>query len=149
LHTYWPVRFQYFAQENLLLDGSHNEDGFKALAESLALYYPDTPKLWLISLRANRNPSQLLELIERFGKPLGVVVTQAHPTHLYHSAESLAAQVRDGLGKQCPILTEESPTDALTALKQLQRQSVQANPLGIITGSLYTAGEILHCLNRG
>lgn len=148
LHTYWPVRFQYFPQENLLLDGSHNEDGFNTLTQSLTLYYPEMPKLWLVSLRANRNPDHLLEVIRRFGQTLGVVVTQAHPTHLYHSAETLANFLREGLGGQYPFYTEESPTEALSVLRQLQNQATQQTPLGIVTGSLYTAGEILHCLNH-
>jgi dihydrofolate synthase / folylpolyglutamate synthase len=149
MHTYWPVRFQYFPKENLLLDGSHNPDGFSSLAESLTRYYPHTPKIWLISLRANRNPSQLLDVIQHSGEPLGIITTQASPEHLYYSPNDLAEQIRARFNLKCPIFTQENPTEALTLLKKLQAEAVQPQPLGIVTGSLYTAGEVLHCLNQG
>jgi dihydrofolate synthase/folylpolyglutamate synthase len=148
-HTYWPVRFQYFDKQRLVLDGSHNPDGFISLEESLRLYFSDEPKLWLISLRTNRDPQVLLDLIARMGLPLGVVVTQAYPERLYHPPETLAEMVKQTFGADLPLVVTTTPTDGLAELQDLQRDYAEQNPLGIITGSLYTAGEILHCLERG
>lgn len=136
-HTYWPVRFQYFEKENLLLDGSHNGDGFASLAEGLKLYFANRPIVWLLSLRSNRDVSLLKNLVAQFNTR-GVVVTKAHPEHLYHAPETLA-KVFDGL----PVVMADNPTDALAQLKTL---GTEDNAIRVITGSLYTAGEILQCL---
>jgi len=148
-HTYWPVRFQYFEKQHLILDGSHNEDGFQSLQECMRFYFQDQPMVWLLSLRGNRNPEYLTRLIQQFGKPLGVVVTQSNPLHLYHPATQLAESIRPQLPPGCPVEIAETPTVALARLKALQQQLPGQKPLGVITGSLYTAGEILSCLNRG
>jgi dihydrofolate synthase/folylpolyglutamate synthase len=148
-HTYWPVRFQYFERHRLVLDGSHNPDGFASLEESLLLYFSETPKVWLISLRNNRETSALVALMQRVGCPLGVIVTQAKPERLYHAPETLADEVQAAFGPDIPIIIAPTPTDALAELPQLQGQFTADNPLGLITGSLYTAGEILHALERG
>ncbi len=148
-HTYWPVRFQYFDAQRLVLDGSHNPDGFATLEESLRLYFSETPKLWLISLRNNRDPQALIDTIAQLGRPLGVVVTQAFPQRLYHEPETLAALARQAFGPELPLVITETPTDGLAELQGLQQDYADEEPLGIITGSLYTAGEILHCLERG
>jgi folylpolyglutamate synthase/dihydropteroate synthase len=42
----------------------------------------------------------------------------------------------------------DNPADALALLQQHQHTAASNQPLGIITGSLYTAGEILNILNR-
>lgn len=148
-HTYWPVRFQYFEKQNLVLDGSHNPDGFATLEESLQLYFPNQSKVWLISLRSNREPQAMVELMHRIGRPLGVVVTQAKPEHLYHPPEKLAEQIRLAFGEDMPMAVTLSPTEGLAQLQQMQQRFTEQTPLGLITGSLYTAGEILHCLERG
>lgn len=148
-HTYWPVRFQYFEKQHLILDGSHNEDGFRSLEECMNLYLKDQRLIWLLSLRSNRNPALLSRLIAQFGQPLGVVVTQANPSHLYHPATLLAEQICAQLPSDCPVEIAKTPTAALASMQRLQQQFSEQRPLGLITGSLYTAGEILHCLNRG
>jgi dihydrofolate synthase/folylpolyglutamate synthase len=149
LHTFWPVRFQAFPKEHLILDGSHNEDGFNSLAECLSLYYQHAPKIWMVSLRANRNPQHLWTLIQRTGKPLALIFTQGHPNHLYHPASSLAQAAQAVFTNDIPITVADSPLEALALLQTHQQEHLNINPLGVITGSLYTAGEILHCLNQG
>jgi len=148
-HTYWPVRFQYFERHHLVLDGSHNPDGFAALEECLSLYFSNTPKIWLISLRNNRSPQALIDLMDRTGRPLAVAVTQAEPNRLYHPPETLAVLVRDAFGEDLPVAVTATPTDALAELQRFQQALAAEKPLALVTGSLYTAGEILHCLERG
>ncbi len=137
-HTHWPARFQYFAADGLIVDGSHNAEGLQKLAEALALYFPGQPLTWLLSLRANRDQAMLIELVRQFPATQAVFTTQAEPAHLYHGASSLAQTLAmAGL----PAQAFNTPTDALAAL--------QSRPgLKVVTGSLYTAGEILHCLQR-
>ncbi len=141
--TYWPVRFQYFRDQHLILDGSHNPDGFATLADSLQLYFPHEPKLWLISLRNNREPEALIDLIGRYGPPLAVFITKASPAHLYHSPEQLAQTLHQQLGPSCLIFTAETPMEAYRKLQHMRENLPKPSPLSLVTGSLYTAGEIL------
>jgi dihydrofolate synthase/folylpolyglutamate synthase len=148
-HAHWPVRFQYFKAEHILLDGSHNPDGFQALQEGLALYFGERPMIWLVSLRANRDLQPLLDVMQHFSKPLAVVVTCSEPVRLYHTPESLAASIQKTIGAHCPVQVAETPAEALGLLKQAMSQHAASGPLGVVTGSLYTAGGILACLERG
>ena len=150
-HTCWPVRFQYFHKQHLVLDGSHNADGFTSLQESLSLYFPQEPLIWLISLRNNRDPQALFNLMQQFTPPLGVIVCQPNPRHLFHPPESLSTSLQEALDPTIPIIKTASPTDGLTALLRLQaelsaQKPLGQKPLGLVTGSLYTAGEILQAL---
>lgn len=141
--TYWPVRFQYFAKEHLILDGSHNADGFQSLTESLKLYFPAEPKLWLVSLRNNRPMEALVQLMAENGPILGAVMTQASPNHLFHSPEVLSQALQSNLGKDFPIVTATNPTEGFQRLKSIRASLPLPHPLCLVTGSLYTAGEIL------
>ena len=145
-HTYWPARFQYVESEGLLIDGSHNAQGFAALEEGLRFYFADRPIVWLLSLRTNREPQSLVDLLAAFPHTQGVVTTMAYPEHLYHPPEVLAQAISAGLSSLKNISHAQTPTDAFALLReQLQAESAA---LGVVTGSLYTAGEILHCLQK-
>lgn len=142
--AYWPVRFQYFPQQHVVLDGSHNPDGFASLQESLRLYFPQEPTLWLVSLRSNREPQALIEILRSVGQPLGIVVTQASPSHLYHQPEDLAEALRTAFPESaCWIDTADTPTEAYTRILERREGLPGEKPLVLVTGSLYTAGEIL------
>lgn len=141
--AYWPVRFQYFPEHHLVLDGSHNEDGFRTLADTLRLYFLDEPKWWVISLRNNRQPEPLFQVMRESGPILGVIVTQANPTHLYYSPEVLGQRLKESLSLDCPVHIANTPTEAYERLKLVQTASQGAPLLGLVTGSLYTAGDIL------
>lgn len=147
-HTYWPVRFQFMSAQNLLLDGSHNTDGFNALNEGLHFYFAQRTPIWLLSLRTNRDAQLLANLVNRFNPPAGIIVTQAEPHRLYHSPDSLAKTLRQVVPLECPVLTAETPTEALHLLQGLLSEQAVSKPLGVVTGSLYTAGAILHALKH-
>jgi dihydrofolate synthase/folylpolyglutamate synthase len=142
--AYWPVRFQYFPQQHVVLDGSHNPDGFTSLQETIQLYFPQEPTLWLVSLRSNRDPQALIEVIRSAGQPVGIVVTHANPNHLYHPPESLAQQLRTAFPESdCRIETAQTPTDAYARILERREGLSGETPLVLVTGSLYTAGEVL------
>jgi dihydrofolate synthase/folylpolyglutamate synthase len=148
-HARWPVRFQYFKAEHILLDGSHNPDGFQSLQEGLALYFKARPMIWLVSLRANRDLQPLLNVIRQFSEPLAVIVTCSEPVRLYHAPEMLAASIQEAVGAHCPVQVAKAPVEALGLLKLALSRHAACGPLGVVTGSLYTAGGILACLEHG
>jgi dihydrofolate synthase/folylpolyglutamate synthase len=148
LQTRWPVRFQYFENENLLLDGSHNADGFATLQAGLEFYFKHRAPIWVVSLRANRTLDALLQAMQALPKPLGLIVTQAEPAHLYHPPQVLAEAIQNALKPDYPVTIAKHLGHAYALLCKLQQQHAAQNPLGIVTGSLYSAGEILHALEQ-
>jgi dihydrofolate synthase / folylpolyglutamate synthase len=147
--TCWPARFQYCAANRMLIDGSHNADGFASLQEGLSLYFNARRFIWLISLRNNRPLDSLVNLLAQFPSPLAVIATKAEPDHLYYSPQTLAKAVQEkGSSQSFPVFCAETPCEALVQLQTtLQTHSAQ-NPLGVVTGSLYTAGGLLASLER-
>ncbi len=140
--VHWPSRFQYVADQNLLIDGGHNPEGFEALALGLTRYFPQRPKIWLVSLRANRNIDDLLDVIEASASTRGLVFSSGPKAHLYHPPEALLARWRARnpdagiVGRVCG-----DPVAALGALRSLQDD--HPGSLGVVCGSLYTAGAVL------
>jgi dihydrofolate synthase/folylpolyglutamate synthase len=146
--THWPVRFQYVEDQSLILDGSHNEQGFASLVESLLLYFPDRPMIWVLSLRGNREPEKLIDVIRQFPKTIGAIFTQSQPHDLYHRPEALANQLQATLPTPIHSVVTANPAEAWAALQALRDTHRDVNPLVVATGSLYTAGAILEQLQH-
>lgn len=144
----WPVRFQWIPQASLLLDGSHNADGFDTLGDGLERYFANRPTYWLLSLRTNRSPQLLIQLLKRFPTPLGVITTHCEPQHLYHPPEQLALELTQAWNREIPVTWSPSPTEALDWLQAQITSTHEQQPIGVVTGSLYTAGAVLHALER-
>jgi dihydrofolate synthase / folylpolyglutamate synthase len=160
----WAGRFQYFPQSQLIVDGSHNEDGLNALTPSLHDTFGEKrPLFWIISLRKNRQIALILNLLKRHAsQTMGVIITQASTAEqtpdLYHCPYLLRQQVRNALPalKTRPIWAASNPETALRVLQQWVKNhpapavssvaAHQSNALGVVTGSLYTAGDVLSLL---
>ncbi len=160
----WAGRFQYFPQRHLLVDGSHNEDGLNALTPSLHDTFGEKrPIFWLLSLRKNRPIALLVNLLKRHAsQTLGVIVTQSTQAdenpNLYHCPYQLRQQLRNALPALTtrPIWAASSPTVGMRLLQQwvnnhpkqpqLSTLVSQSSALGVVTGSLYTTGDVLKYL---
>ena len=160
----WAGRFQYFPQRHLLVDGSHNEDGLNALTPSLHDTLGEKrPIFWLLSLRKNRSIALLVNLLKRHAsQTLGVIVTQSTQAdenpNLYHCPYQLRQQLRNALPALAtrPIWAASSPTVGMRLLQQwvnnhpkqpqLSTLVSQSSALGVVTGSLYTTGDVLKYL---
>lgn len=139
--TQWPVRFQYFEKQAMVLDGSHNADGFESLSESLNLYFPNRPLCWLLSLRRDRSPKLLFQLIQKFPQSMSVIFTCAEPADKYHAPSELTTRLQSGI--QASVSIAASPQEAFRQLQTLLARHAGHNPIGVATGSLYTAGALL------
>ncbi|MCS6268080.1 MAG: bifunctional folylpolyglutamate synthase/dihydrofolate synthase [Vampirovibrio sp.] len=162
----WAGRFQYFKPHQLLVDGSHNEDGLNALTPSLHDTFGEKrPLFWLLSLRKNRPIDLIVQLLKRHGREtMGVVVTQASQAEknadLYHCPYKLRQQLRNALPalKTRPIWAASTPEVGLRVVQQwvnnhpktdpLTAEVYQSSALGVVTGSLYTAGDVLSLLRN-
>jgi dihydrofolate synthase/folylpolyglutamate synthase len=134
--TVWPARFQVLPEQRLIIDGSHNRQGFESLAEALQEAFPGRRVICLASLRANRS-------IDIFIDPLA-----PHINHLlwttgpgpYHPPDVLVQATQDAFTRVEAV----EPACALPRLQALLAEDPDA--VGLMTGSLYTAGVFLQQL---
>ena len=56
-------RFQYFKEQNLLIDGGHNPNGIRALRESLDTLFKDVPKRFIFGCLKNKDYPQMIKLL--------------------------------------------------------------------------------------
>jgi dihydrofolate synthase / folylpolyglutamate synthase len=133
----WPGRFQLIRRSpTVIVDGAHNPAGARALAASLAAYFPGEPVTFVIGTSDDKDKAGILAAL----LPLAArVVFAAADNPRAAPAESLADLAR-GLpaGRSIPIQTAASPAEAL-------RMAV-AGPgttTVCVAGSLFLIGEIL------
>lgn len=129
--VHWPARFQYFPQERLIIDGSHNPAGFQSLLETLALDFPDANIHWGITLLNNRPMEAVLPLVNAT-QTASIHFLQGEPRERFHSPSAFANLPLPPV----PIDVDETPEAFYTL-------SASPTDLKIVTGSLYTAGSVL------
>ena len=133
--TRWPARLESFEDKQLLLDGSHNADGFESLAKALCAH-PARTGAWLVSLKATKALEPLLQVIMDC-QPTLVIITQGPNQHGGYHSPNMLAQALSSQGYTGDILTEPDPHKAFTQLQNHIRPPLGG---GLITGSLHTAG---------
>jgi dihydrofolate synthase/folylpolyglutamate synthase len=144
--TVWPGRFQYLPSRRLLVDGSHNAEGLARLATDIPLCFPGKRLHWLLTLKSNRDPACLLAPVLALKAQTASLTWTQHPERQgYHPPEILRAHaLAAGL---FPEAMAAAP-DFEAACTAWQRQVEDDPPgLGVMTGSLYTAGAFLGLLS--
>ncbi|MEB3287929.1 MAG: folylpolyglutamate synthase/dihydrofolate synthase family protein [Vampirovibrionales bacterium] len=154
--VHWPARFQVFPKDRLIIDGSHNAQGFESLRAAIEFYLGDKQDqkrakkiYWLASLQKNRPLAPLQKMIMSCPQTQGVIWTTAKDGSRFHSPQEAiqeAISQAKKLGITCQL---EAQADVSVAIEQLMTQ-LSANPdaYGVVTGSLYTAGDILALLGQ-
>ncbi|MEM0951024.1 MAG: folylpolyglutamate synthase/dihydrofolate synthase family protein [Cyanobacteria bacterium P01_H01_bin.74] len=157
----WPGRMQYIQAHNLIVDGSHNADGFNALHQSLKTIcientFSEQRKLiGCFSLKKNREMGLILTLIQKLNRDIGfsaLVFLTGTPPETYHSAAALKAEILNTipLPESVLVLAEDTVQGALAQIQHCQKEAEAISaipPLALVTGSLYTAGDVLKALN--
>ena len=59
----WICRMQYIPKYNLLIDGTHNQDGARVLRESLDYYFPDTKRVWVYGSLSTKDYAQVMKIL--------------------------------------------------------------------------------------
>jgi len=140
--TRWPARLEVFEHQRIILDGSHNADGFAALAEALD-GHPAKNGVWLVSLKQTKAIEPLITAILAC-QPLQVIVTEGPNEHGgYHSPPMLAEALCDA-GYEGVVSLEPDPVKALILLKN----HIMPPLGGLVTGSLHTAGVLRPLLTQ-
>ena len=88
----WPGRFELLRHSPaFLLDGSHNAHGMRATVQSLRDRFPGEKFVFLVSIMADKDVSEMLALLESLAERF---VTVAAYTPRAMPAETLAEQIR-------------------------------------------------------
>jgi dihydrofolate synthase/folylpolyglutamate synthase len=129
-----PGRLEVVARRPIvLLDGAHNPQGFRGLANTLDGEFPTLPWDLVIAVRGERSVADLVA-------PLEGRVRRVFATQVGDAASRAAAEVAADAGAVLEVEAEsfEDPESALDAARRA------AGPDGgvIVAGSLYLVGEL-------
>jgi dihydrofolate synthase / folylpolyglutamate synthase len=136
----WPGRFQVIGGDPIvILDGAHNPGGARALAASLATYFPDRPLTLVIGISADKDRAGILGALAPLASRLILTAysgaRSAPPDALRPCLPPTAA----------PVQMAGSIAEALSLAMTEPR-----NPLICVAGSLYLVGEALaHAHGKG
>jgi dihydrofolate synthase / folylpolyglutamate synthase len=133
----WPGRFQLIrAIPPVIVDGAHNPAGARALAASLAAYFPGRGGTLVVGISGDKNMAGILDALVPSAER--VICTAAdHPRAA--SPEALAALARQAAGDlRVRVETAPSPPEALRLAL-----SEPDTPMVCVAGSLFMIGEIL------
>jgi dihydrofolate synthase / folylpolyglutamate synthase len=133
----WPGRFQLIrAVPPVIVDGAHNPAGARALAASLAAYFPGRRGTLVVGISADKNMAGILGALVPLAER--VICTAAdHPRAA--SPEALAAGARQAAG-DLPVRVETAPSPPEALRLALSEPDT---PMVCVAGSLFMIGEIL------
>ena len=134
----WAGRMQVLQRgsQRIILDGAHNRAGVEALRQALTDLCGTARPTLIVGLLADKEIGLMLgQLVPMAGRILTVPV--ANPRTL-GSEEVRSAVMATGLGR--PVRAASSLAEAL--------RWVAADPVVLVTGSLYLIGEALEILQR-
>lgn len=128
----WPARFQYFSQKQLIIDGSHNADGFKTLVQTVTADFNNPLPVIGLSL-----------LQSKFLKALEELLTVNWPQYYLIETDSLTTSLAgaqkywpENVLKQC--IQKHQPNAQIQTIKL--EAFLNLKDFRLLTGSLYTAG---------
>lgn len=62
-----PCRFQYFDEQNLMVDASHNPNGIQALRDNLDFYFPKENRRFVFGCLKNKDYKKMMSILFREG----------------------------------------------------------------------------------
>ena len=136
--TRWAGRFEILGKDPLMIiDGAHNPDGAKQLAECLATYLPDRKITFLMGVMADKDYRQMIRTMAPFAKRF-VAVTPDSSRSL--PCEELARVIEEETG-----LPAAAAGDVKSGFS-LARQGLAEGDVLCIFGSLYQVGDVQEAL---
>lgn len=131
--TSWPGRFQHW-KPGVILDGAHNPESAKKLAESFRTIFPGKKAVLVLGVSREKDAKGIVEELAPIAAR--IVATQAlSPRSL--PAEDLARAVKKETGNG--VRREPDPLQAL----RLARSMASPGQPVLVAGSLFLIGDIL------
>jgi dihydrofolate synthase/folylpolyglutamate synthase len=134
----WPGRFEAvrFGQKTLIVDGAHNPEAARALAETWAASpWSRHPARWILGVMRDKDAAGILRPLAPF---LRDVVVVRPPSPRAMDPIEFAAAVRRH-APRARVTVERDPSSALAAW----RSDAKAPAAAVCAGSLYLAGAAL------
>ena len=137
----WPGRFQVLppgapGDPVLVLDGAHNPAGARALAASLAEYFPGQPVTLVLAIFADKDRAGILEALAPTAARIVVTAVRSpragSPRDLFALAAAHAHRLPHGV----------QVADSVAAALDLATRPA-LTPVVCVAGSLYLVGEVL------
>ena len=126
--TKWPGRLEIVHDDpTIILDGAHNPDGARTLAEFLRSYYGGRKKVLIFGVMKDKDYKEIIDIITPH---VGTTILTKPETERALPPRELEGRVRNAI-------VTESMRSALTLAKSMAGK----DDLIVITGSLYTVGE--------
>ncbi len=130
--TQWPGRFHVFRENPILvLDGAHNPNGARALAESLMEYFGATPVTLVAGVSADKDAAGILGALV----PVARRVILTRSSHPRAAAPATLRRVLPG-GVRAELA--DSVDEALAAAS-----ARPGTPVVCVAGSLFVVGDVL------
>ncbi len=127
-HTRWPGRLEIVRENPLIiLDGAHNPDGARTLAEFLSSHYAERNKLLIFGVMKDKDYKEIVEII----------APHVSTTILTKPETERALPPRELEGRVKKAIVTEDMRSALALAKSM----AGADDLILVTGSLYVVGE--------
>lgn len=130
----WPGRFEVLQTEPaVIIDGSHNEEGVKALKKSIESYFPNEKLIFITGVLEDKNYQDMMLDIAPLAKRFYTITP---PTPRALSSEKLASFLRS---------VSKAEVHSCTSVKSAVKRALsEANDDDIIIsfGSLYYIGEV-------
>lgn len=90
----WPGRFTIVGRKPwFIVDGAHNEDGARRLAESLRYYFPDKRILYIMGVLRDKEYDKVIALTHELADQIITVTAPENPRAL--SAYELAQEIAE------------------------------------------------------
>lgn len=136
----FPARMEVLSKEPLIiLDGAHNPDGIKALADALKTYLPDKKKTAVIGMLADKDvKSALSQIVPLFDTVYTTEPDNPRKMTAYDLAETISEYC-------CNVIPCDSIEQAYTAA----RSHMPEDGALIICGSLYLASDVRRLITTG
>jgi len=135
----WPARFQYIKELNMILDGAHNPGAARLLRESLDAYYPDKERIWIYSSISTKNYEEVMEILFRHGDM--VILTRSNSGAAVSPKILKSKLVQKNM--PCKIYATKNIKESINLYLEL----ITNKNIGIMAGSLYSAGDFLFQYN--
>ena len=135
--TSWPGRFELYETTPvpIIIDGGHNPQGARVLAESLQDVFPGRPIVFVMGVLADKNYPAMIDAVSHFATYF-ICATPPNPRAL--SADDLAAAI------QARTNIEAEAAKSYPSALERAREVAQKTPNSIICafGSLYAISSL-------
>jgi len=116
-----------------VLDGAHNEDSARALANALNLYFPNKQVVFILGLNNDKNVDAIWKHLRTSGQK---VIT----THTDNGRAIVSKDLAERLRENDPEAQIKAAPDPITSIKWASESASDA--IICVTGSLYLVAEI-------